>query len=357
MEQSLATIEQKYGDGLLEAGAITSKPPAIHDVPEMITPSQDSGVGEKEKGKEKGKASSSKKPEAAEVMRSGPITLSADGDAQGSSPQAACPQASSAQAACPVASGAPQAVQAYAVEQTQCTMVPFPALEDYGSKLFLMMGEEHLLSAFVFAAASVTEHIQVGRVEASDPMIWMARATKDCPPDALTLVPWAPSLMRIVADPKAYPDGVALESFRRPRHHFGGLPLLATLRMQCPSLGDTENLVARSPLTGKFPGNVAPSAFWCVLEAGEGDEGRVNMEVRVAEMQFTTTPPKVDQTPKKKMKPLDLLFTFPVLVNTRPLKQGDTLVFPRGTEFHLAAPSEEEVVPPQAMCVQEFPLT
>ncbi len=41
LEQSLASIEKKYGEDLLEARAIGGLPPVIHDAPEMVVTVQD----------------------------------------------------------------------------------------------------------------------------------------------------------------------------------------------------------------------------------------------------------------------------------------------------------------------------
>ena len=166
-----------------------------------------------------------------------------------------------------------------------------------------------------------------------------------CPEGALEsviLVPWIATLLRVVENKDETTDGVLLESIKRPKHLFGGLPLLATMSVACPSSGDTHVLAARSPLAGKFSNECAPPAFWCVLEAGEGDEERVNMEVRFAEITFSTPTMQVPGVrPKKKLKPLSLVFTYPVLVNSKSLHEDDILVFPRKSTFQIPSPDDE----------------
>ena len=70
------------------------------------------------------------------------------------------------------------------------------------------------------------------------------------------------------------------------------------------------------------------------------------MEVRFAEIAFSTATAKVPGIPqKKKFKPLNLVFTFPVLVNSKSLAKGDVLVFPHKTSFqipHTAGPADDE---------------
>ena len=85
----------------------------------------------------------------------------------------------------------------------------------------------------------------------------------------------------------------------------------------------------------------APSAFWCVVEADEGDEGRANMEMRVLTMEFKSAALSIAGQPKKRRRDPKLQLTFPVLVNIKPLKEGDVLVFPRGTRF-VATPVADE---------------
>ena len=166
-----------------------------------------------------------------------------------------------------------------------------------------------------------------------------------CPegaPESVILVPWTATLLRAVEMKDETTDGVLLESIKRPKHVFGGLPLLATMSVACPSSGDTHVLAARSPLAGKFSNECAPPAFWCVLEAGVGDEECVNMEVRFAEITFSTPAMQVPVVrPKKKLKPLSLVFTYPVLVNSKSLHEDDILVFPRKSTFQIPSPDDE----------------
>ena len=126
-----------------------------------------------------------------------------------------------------------------------------------------------------------------------------------------------------------------LSSIKRPKHLFGGLPLLATIRAECASAGDSMVFAVRSPLSGKQSLAEAPSPFWCALEAaGDEEEARINMQMELARFEFSTVPMHVgDGQPKKKRKGTVLAVTFPVLVNSKPLKKGDTLLFRHGTQF------------------------
>ncbi len=284
----------------------------------------------------KGKGEKPVKEKEDEVMRSGPVIMSSDGDVE-KMVLAACPSESAAACSTEVPTQ-----QAYDVNGEKCTNMTFALVEHYGKKLFHTMAEEQLLSAFVQEQGAIMEAIQVQVVQASEPTIWIARALVACPAGSVILVPWVASLLRLVATKEEASDGVLLSSIKRPKHLHGGLPLLATMSISCPSSNDCESLAARSPLAGKA-GEHAPAAFWCVQEAAEGADARANMELMFAEVRFTTSTMKVETAPpKKRAKPLNIVLTFPVLVNSRSLQQDDTLVFPRGTTFVLPALKKDD---------------
>ena len=236
----------------------------------------------------------------------------------------------------------------YDVKEDVCTQVPLPSVDGYGIKLFTTMAEQHLLAALLDCAGPVQSHINVEFVEASEPLIWMARASADIPLDTVTLVPWAAPLVRIVNDAQKNPDGVLFESIKRPKHHVGGLPLAAMIQVACPDLQESLLLAARSPLSGKQSFNHAPAAFWRALEAAEE---RVNMEMRFATMEFTNPLLQIDERPKKKRKSVKLQVTFPILLNFKPLKEGDALVFSRGTKFQI---KDDELKQTEAICAPDL---
>jgi hypothetical protein len=81
LQQSLASIESKYSEDVLAAGALASKLPAIHDMPEMVVTASADKQGKAGK--------SAKEATKNEVIRSGPITFTEEGETQGSA-QASC---------------------------------------------------------------------------------------------------------------------------------------------------------------------------------------------------------------------------------------------------------------------------
>ena len=342
MQQHLASIEAKYGDDLEAAKALLTRPPAIHDEPEMVITTASPA--------EKKKVTIDKE---AVVFRSGPITLTPTGDVHGV--LVACPSGGPANPSSSASSGSggpsggslPGGVppsagkqdgrqQPYDIEKDKGTQVPFPSIDEFGIKLFTSMGEEHLLASYLDCNGPCEKHITVQYVEASDPLIWIARAAADVPPDTVMLVPWTSPLVRIVTDTTTDSGGALLQSVTtRPKHLFAGLPLVAMMQVACPDLDESLLLAARSPLSGKHSCKIAPPAFWCALEAGEKDEGRANMEMRFAKMEFKSASMQVDERPRKRRRDPKVQVTFPILVNVKPLNEGDALVFPRGTKFQI----------------------
>ena len=238
LQKHLNTMEVKYGDECLACGACDVRPTLIHDEPELAIP-----ASPKEKDKDKAK-------DTADVMRTGPITLAADGsvtgavapspvDAGGVAPAAGSGNASAASSSGGVAPApANQAKQAYDIVTADCTPVPQPAIEIFGAMLFMKMAEEKLLEAYLESLGD--GRVQTSYVPKSDPIIWLVRACKDFPADTLFLVPWASSLVQIAEEgTDDTGDAVLLTSIKRPKFHYGGLPLFATMRVQCAELDET----------------------------------------------------------------------------------------------------------------------
>ena len=177
-----------------------------------------------------------------------------------------------------------------------------------GVQLFIHFEEVQLLSAFIESQAVVAIKIEVQYVEKSEPMIWMARALASVPAEHLVLVPWVSPLVRIVDDKTD--KGIVLDSIKRPKHLLGGLPVVAVVKVACPSLDDEVLFAARSPLSGKQLFSAASSPFWCVQEAVEGDAALVNMECRMVTVDFTIACFKIDDRPLKRKKPPSCRLAF-----------------------------------------------
>ena len=204
MQHQLFKIESQYADDLIAARAICEKPPPIHDEPPMIVASPD-----EKKVKESTEAV---------VMRSGPITLTADGVvgggvAPGSPGGMAPPRASSGSQSAAASSGGQSAVvpvggtntgkkrkMPYDIGLDLGTSLPFPPIEKFGIKLFVAIAEQQLLASYIDMFGQIHCSITVQFVEASDPMMWRARAMENVPSEGVVLVPWASPLTRIVKD-------------------------------------------------------------------------------------------------------------------------------------------------------------
>ena len=259
-------------------------------------------------------------------MRTGPVTFAKDGEVNVEAEPAVEEEA----AACP------EVLQPYDIsEETKQLDAALP--DSVGFSLFQKFAEVQLLNSHIFHHNGAKNLIQVENVEATDPMVWLARARVAVSPGALVLVPWVASLARLVPEEGNDSDGIVEKSIKRPRHLHGSLPLFAKIRISCKQLGDNVDFAARSPLAGKLSSAAAcPSAFWCVLEAGEGDDERVNMKLETGHMSFPATQAKISGTPacrKKKSHQIDI--EIPVLVNSRPIKKGQVLIMDRGIKLEV----------------------
>ena len=152
-------------------------------------------------------------------------------------------------------------------------------------------------------------------------------------------------MTRLVTDIDQHPDGVLLKSIKRPKHMLPGLPLVATIEVACPDLTDRVVLAARSPLmASKVSYDHAMPAFWCAVEAEKDDGQHVNMELRTATVDFKGGSVSIDNHQKRRRRDPKMQITFPVLVNSKPLKEGDVLVFANGTQFAISNPADEQAV-------------
>ena len=157
-------------------------------------------------------------------------------------------------------------------------------------------------------------------------------------------------MARLVPEEGKDSDGIAEKSIKRPRHLHGGLPLFAKIRTSCKPLDDIVHFAARSPLADKLSSAAAcPSAFWCVLEAGEGDEERVNMKLETGHMSFPATQLQISGTPAcRKRRSLMIDIEIPVLVNSRPIMQGEALIMKRGIQLEVGEHLDGEKTEQQA---------
>ena len=274
-------------------------------------------------------------------MRSGRVTFAEDGEVNVEAEAVVEQEA----AACP------EVLQPYDVSEAIKQVDPGPC-DPFGFMLFAKFAEAQLLNSHIFHQNGAKGLVQVENSEATDPMVWLARARAAVPPGALVLVPWVASLVRLIPEGSTDSDAIAERSIKRPRHLHGGLPLFAKITITCKTLDDIVHFAARSPLAGKLSSSVAcPSAFWCVLEAGEGDEERVNMKLESGHMSFPAMQAQISGTPacrKKKSPMIDI--DFPVLVNSRPIMKGEALIMERGLKLEVGEHLDGQKTEQQACC-------
>ena len=279
------------------------------------------GLSQQEPAPKKSAASET----ASTIMRQAPVRLHDDGEVAHDPPEAAHDLP------------APELVQAYDIVETSKAM-DLSLSDTIGFTLFQKYAECQLLNAHIFHSNVAQRLIAVEIVEAAEPMVWLARAKAAVPPGGIVLIPWVASLVRLAPDAVRDSDAITEASIKRPKHFHGGLPLFAKLTIECKTLDDIVHLAARSPLPTLSTSAACPSAFWCVLEAGEGDDERVNMKMETAHMSFPAVQAEISGKPacrKKKSPMIDL--SIPVLINSKPLKEGQALIRERCSQLEIAA--------------------
>ena len=147
LQQGLATIEEKYGDEMMTAGAMVAKPKCIHDTPAMAVASMSDAAKPKADGE-------------VAVLRSGPITLTLAGDVDASAAQAGQMLGHAGnKAPSSAAKSSEKQDRAYDVDVSVCTAACYPGTQGFGERLFESMCELRLLEAHLEAFASVCKHV------------------------------------------------------------------------------------------------------------------------------------------------------------------------------------------------------
>ena len=156
---------------MVQCGALSDRPKPIHDEPELAIPTPT---------KEKKKA----KSDTAELMRTAPITIMDDGTVAGCVTDVAG-GLSPEEPAAPVVVKTERRKQAYDVEKSECKSAVAHDINKFGVILFSKMGDEKLMEAHLDAVGLCNEKVDVSYVPASEPIIWMARASAASP-----RIPW-----------------------------------------------------------------------------------------------------------------------------------------------------------------------
>ena len=295
LKKALAAIETKYIKDMTEAGAQQGELPRKYPEPEVVAT-----VAAKP-SKNSAKASTDGKATPPVPQR---LVVDVLGDDVDETPSAS--------------SGA-KAVAPHDIPSQDVLGVVVQPWEDVEPLFWTRTVAEHLTHAHIMHSQSV-DKVQVVKAEATEPLVWQARARVAIAPGALILVPW------VQAEPVRLETG-ELPFKRSPLLH-PALPGHEVVRAAAE--GDThENAFAvRSPLDGKVKVDAKAAApFWCVLSAE--DTSVANMAYR--ECRFEVAAPAVtvqgcrrnetNKAPKTK-----IITTFRILTNIRKIEQGQVLV-------------------------------
>ena len=297
IKKSLAAIETKYVKDMAEAGALQGEKPRKYPEPAVVAT-----VAPKE-SKTKGGAS----PGSGEA-KPAPQRLVAE--VLGDEVDGASPAPAGANHL------APHAIPASDVEGV--ALQPWSDLEPlFWSRIVA----EQLVHAHIMHSESV-DKLRVVRAEATEPMVWQARAQEAIAPGALTLVPWAK------AEPVLCENG-EVPFKRSPALHPA---LLGHMLVTAAAEGDAEDhtYVLRSPLDGKVKADAkAPAPFWCVIRAGDGEDTIANMAYRECRMESpspTVTVAGGRKNETNKGAKVKICTTFRILTNIRKINIGDVLI-------------------------------
>lgn len=176
------------------------------------------------------------------------------------------------------------------------------------------------------------QSVEVCVVEASEPIVFQARALKDFDLNQLVLVPYTEAELHPIADG---------DKVKRPKSLHPHLPFLVTCTAGAFDLDDTTHFLIKSPLAScRTLPEQAPAPFWAALEA----QASTHPNVRATTFRMTVggaTFALEQEPPAKRGRKSDtapsLSVAVPVLVNMKAIQHGSVLVY---TELLLLEGSE-----------------
>ena len=307
VKMALAGIEEKYAEELHACGAFSDKPRPLHVEPAMA---RTVGTPQAQAGPKKRPRPSSEPEILVDDAVAAPGTA-ADGS-----------------------EGKPALVLAYDLPSEGMARLEPPAWETVVSVLWRRLAQQGLTHGHIKNKASA-DRVEVHVLEASDPIVYQARALKAFSPGQLVLVPFAS------AEPTALADAA---KWKRPRTLHPHLPFMVALEAGAPDIGDKSRFMVKSPLASSsgVPAS-APPPFWAVLQAQE--EAHANMEVSTMKIVYSGVDIALAGAPKqakKASKPPSLQVDVPVLTNAKALQRGEVLVFAGSPDRFGSLPKEED---------------
>ena len=304
VESALAKVEEKYAQELLQSNAFVKPPQPLNREPVLA---QTAGTAQASAA---AKSASKKRPRPADTEFDffGEEGLGGEGET-----------ASTAKASCP----APLAL-AYDLDPTGFRSLEAPAWGSRRELLWLRLAQQGLLQMHIQQKASA-DMVEVSVLEASEPVVYQARALQDVSLGQLILVPF------VEPEPALLEDTA---KWRRPKTLHPHLPFVAGLRAGAPSVDDTTRFMLKSPLASATLPVVAPAPFWATLAAQKDADANMKsstMNIEFAPTEITIAGEKAlakgRGKGKKKGKAPPLRVDIPVLVNRKDIQRGEVLVF------------------------------
>ena len=326
VQQAWAKIEEKYAVELLECRGVAERPPKRYLAPQVV----------KTVGGEAGKKEAKKKPETP-----GSTIFAEEDPAEPSPGPASAADAASASASSAASASAPivaiAKVLAYKVPAEGMRSVEQEAWEAYPRLLWRRLAQQGLVQILMKHKASATG-VEVSVLEASEPLVYQARALKAFPAGNLVLAPF------VSTELVDFSDGAKL---KRPKTLHPHLPFAVECQAGAFELDDTASFFLKSPLASgaAIPQKLA-CPFWAVLQAQAASDA--NMKVVPLRTAWPSTtfalggPEAPTKGRGKRAKPTPLTVAVPALVNTKAVARGEVLVFTGSLTLDPPAEGDEE---------------
>ena len=182
-------------------------------------------------------------------------------------------------------------------------------------------GFVHVCLKHKLSSLSVEVHV----LEASDPVVYQARALAKVAVGELVLVPF------VSAEMTPFVEGT---KWKRPRTLHPHLPFAVVCSGAAPTYEEYHHFLAKSPLASasSVPAS-APAPFWAALQAQSPEHA--NLKIVNVVMTIPSTAVHLEQEvaaakkakKAKAEKAMPLEVRVPALVNTRPIERGEVLIF------------------------------
>jgi len=300
-QQATHTIEAKYATDMRDAGRIPA------DLEKFLYPKPElTQTVQKEEKKKKVVDQKTAKRHAAQLMAvDGPddIATVAFEESQAAKKDAETP-------------GKDTIVPVDKVEDTKMATIPQPQWESLTTPIFRAIAGHATVSAYL-AYQDGPNGVKVQWLEASQPVVWHARATTNFAAGAMVLVAFNCDGVTEAATNTS-------NHTKRPTQLHPSLTWRAIVGITVPTVSNEEMpFVFTSPMaSNKKTHEQAPPPFWAVIAT---DAGVVNMKLSYITVTIPSLDIQCDDGPKRKKRKCDVTVTIPAYINRTAIKSGDLL--------------------------------